>query len=148
VRNIVSNLGRESFTEDDWDTTKADFDQRCAYCGDTLPLVMEHAVPINRTALGEHRLGNLVPSCAPCNSSKAAKHYRDFLGDNIEAITRIEAHMERHNYVPLGDNEQVRAVVEMAYREVAQLTGRYIAILNGLYGDPEDIDDPPSAGSE
>ena len=46
--------------------------------------------------------------------------------------------MNRHNYVPLGDNEQVRAVVEMAYREVAQLADRYIAILNGLYGDPDE----------
>ena len=50
------------------------------------------------------------------------------------AIKRIEDHMDRHSYVPLGDNEQVQAVVEMAYREVGQLAERYVAILNGLYG--------------
>jgi 5-methylcytosine-specific restriction endonuclease McrA len=138
VRNILSSLGRESFTEEDWERTKAEFDQRCAYCGESAKLVIEHAVSINRTALGEHRLGNLVPSCDVCNASKSAKDFREFLGDNLEAIGRIEAHMDRHNYVPLGDNEQVRAVVEMAYREVAQLADRYIAILNGLYGDPEE----------
>lgn len=138
VRNILSNLGRESFTEEDWETTKAEFGQRCAYCGDAAPLVLEHVIPINRTSLGEHRLGNLLPSCAPCNKSKSAMDFREFLGDNVEAISRIEAHIDRHNYVPLGDNEQVRAVVEMAYREVAQLADRYIAILNGLYGGTDE----------
>ncbi len=148
VRNILSNFGHESFSEEDWEKTKAEFDHRCAYCGDATRLVLEHAVPINRTVLGEHRLGNLVPSCDPCNSSKAAKDYREFLGDNVEAIGRIEAHMDRHNYVPLGENEQVRAVIEMAYREVAQLADRYIAILNGLYGDSEDVESDPSTGSD
>ena len=48
-----------------------------------------------------------------------------------------EAHVDRHNYVPLGDKQHVRPVVEMPYREVAQLADRYIAILHGFYGDSE-----------
>lgn len=33
VRNILSNLGTEQFSEEDWQETKAYFNHQCAYCG-------------------------------------------------------------------------------------------------------------------
>lgn len=63
IRNILGKLGDEQFSADDWALVKANFEHRCAYCGTDGTLLMEHVVPINRAALGEHRLGNLVPSC-------------------------------------------------------------------------------------
>jgi 5-methylcytosine-specific restriction endonuclease McrA len=42
----------------------------CIYCGDDATQV-DHVIPLARG--GQHRIGNLVPSCARCNQSKGAK---------------------------------------------------------------------------
>jgi hypothetical protein len=44
--------------------------------------------------------------------------------------------MERYNYVPIGENEQIRQIIEMAHKEVAQVAGRYIDIINTLMAGP------------
>lgn len=46
----------------------AQFDHRCAYCGATGDLHMDHLVPITKG--GTHCLGNLIPACTACNFSK------------------------------------------------------------------------------
>lgn len=43
--------------------------------------------------------------------------------------------MESRNYFPLGDNEQVAEILDMAYQEVAIVSKRYISILNKLVPD-------------
>jgi hypothetical protein len=60
IRNILSKIGQESFNEADWHAAKAHFSNRCVYCDEQKELVRDHAVPINKTNLGEHRIGNLV----------------------------------------------------------------------------------------
>lgn len=100
VRNVLGNLGYESFNQKDWEATKEYFSQRCAYCGvDADELLIEHAIPINKVSLGEHRLGNLVPSCKKCNSAKGDKDFRVFLNGNDEAIARIEEYMDSRKEV-------------------------------------------------
>lgn len=131
VRTLLSNLGVESFKEKDWLATKAHFDQRCVYCGaDDNELVMDHAIPINRTSLGEHRLGNLVPACHPCNSAKGKKDFRDFPALDLAAVGKIEAFMDSRGYEPLGDDERVRLFLNTAYAEVGALAERYLTLLN------------------
>ena len=132
VRNILSNFGDESFGPEHWQQVIDAFGRRCAYCGQEGDLLMDHVVPINKHSLGEHRLGNLVPSCKPCNANKGDKDFRAFLSNHPERIAQIEAHMERHNYVPISDNEQIRQIIDLAHKEVAQLAARYIDILNTL----------------
>jgi 5-methylcytosine-specific restriction endonuclease McrA len=133
VRNILSNLGQESFNEGGWESTKAYFSHQCAYCGDEGSLVIDHAIPINRSSLGEHRLGNLVPSCKSCNARKADRGFLEFLADAPQRIEFIQNYMDSKNYVPLGDNDQVAMVLNMAYKEVSSVADRYIAILNELF---------------
>ncbi len=133
IRNILSGLGTESFSERDWLETKAHFDNRCAYCGQDGELLIEHAIPINRESLGEHRLGNIVPSCRKCNADKGGRDFRDFLGDDEAAIDRIEQYMESRNYVPLEDNEQMRLVLNMAHSEVGALAERYVRLVNSVF---------------
>ena len=130
IRNILSNLGHESFNEQDWEETKRYFDNCCAYCGASGELVLEHAIPINKKALGEHRLGNLVPSCRACNARKGDSHFREFLQGREEQVLRIEEYMRTRNYEPLGENAQVFKILDMAYEEVGLLSQRYIAILD------------------
>ena len=135
VRNILSNLGEESFSQKDWEETKAYFNNQCAYFGSAGELVIEHVIPINRVSLGEHRIGNLMPSCKPCNAKKSDKDYREFLAKQQIRIEKIERYMESRNYFPLGDNEQVAEILDMAYQEVAIVSKRYISILNTLVPD-------------
>jgi 5-methylcytosine-specific restriction endonuclease McrA len=49
----------------------AEFGHRCAYCGATGDLHIEHVNPISKG--GTHVLSNVVPACQPCNYSKRAK---------------------------------------------------------------------------
>jgi hypothetical protein len=133
VRNILSNLGLEQFSENDWQNTKAYFDHKCVYCGQEVALEIDHAIPINKKYLGEHRLGNLVPSCGKCNSVKGSKDFREFLGKDKQRIQAIEAYMDSRNYAPLANNEQVQVILEMVYGEVGSVAERYVQIINQLF---------------
>lgn len=133
IRNILSSLGIESFSEKNWNSSKDYFSHKCAYCGALTELLMEHAIPINKEKLGEHRLGNLVPSCKQCNSNKGGKDFRAFLEADTVAISKIEEYMDSRNYVPLEDNEQIKKILNMAHKEVAALADRYITIINELF---------------
>jgi 5-methylcytosine-specific restriction endonuclease McrA len=135
VRNILSNIGHESFNENDWQETKAYFMNRCAYCGAEIDLVCDHAIPINKAKLGEHRIGNLVPSCNECNVRKGNRDYSEYLSGDDEKRQTIESYMDSKNYVPLGDNEQVRMILDLAHAEVSALVDRYIVIINSLFPD-------------
>jgi len=135
VRNILSNIGHESFNENDWQETKAYFMNKCAYCGAETDLVIDHAIPINKAKLGEHRIGNLVPSCKGCNDTKGNRDYNEYLNGDEEKRHRIESYMDSRNYVPLGNNEQVRMILDLAYAEVSALVDRYIVIINSLFPD-------------
>jgi 5-methylcytosine-specific restriction endonuclease McrA len=71
-----------------------DFDHCCAYCGASGDLEVEHVVPISKG--GEHHLGNIVPACHRCNSSKRSRDawlwykaqpfYEPWRWHNIESI--------------------------------------------------------------
>ena len=135
VRNILSNIGQESFNENDWQETKAYFMNKCAYCGAETDLVIDHAIPINKAKLGEHRIGNLVPSCKGCNDRKGNRDYNEYLNGDDEKRHRIESYMDSKNYVPLGNNEQVRMILDLAHAEVSALVDRYIVIINSLFPD-------------
>ena len=132
IRNILSNLGDETFSEKDWQETKKYFDNRCAYCGSEDKLVIEHAIPINKTMLGEHKLGNLVPSCHACNSKKASMTFEEFLADQPDKIQKIKQYMHLHGYKPLiqsPSSEKISLLLEQAYSDTADVAKRYIRII-------------------
>ena len=135
VRNILSRLGDEQFSANHWQEAVASFASRCAYCDAEGELVMDHVVSINRQALGEHRLGNLVPSCPACNAKKADRDFREFLSNDPARIAAIEAHMARHGYRPIGENDKLKQIIELAHQEVRQLADRYVAIINTVLRD-------------
>lgn len=154
VRNVLGRLGHESFTQKDWLTVKASFGHRCVYCSSARQLVMDHAVPIsirirtpgNKTlikmALGEHRLGNLVPACRDCNTAKGQLRYDDYLRnqpelpDTAARITAIEAHMARHQYEPLDEGlsdeaaEQIMELLDRMREQIAETATMTAAAIN------------------
>ncbi|MBI4249468.1 MAG: HNH endonuclease [Elusimicrobia bacterium] len=135
IRNVLSSIGVETFNKENWKSTKEYFSHRCAYCDTKTKLQMEHAIPINKEKLGEHRLGNIVPSCELCNRKKSGKDFREFLEGNTTAISKIEKYMDSRNYVPLDDNAQIKKILIMAHKEVAALADRYITIINLLFAE-------------
>ena len=141
IRTILSNLGDESFSRKDWESTNKYFSHECAYCKKEGALQIDHVIPINKAKLGEHKLGNLVPSCKECNGKKHDKDFREFLGENTEAITRIEKYMAEKEYVPLAISDELNAVFECAHKEVAALAARYIEKINKLISN-ESISGP------
>ncbi|NFI95603.1 HNH endonuclease [Clostridium botulinum] len=65
-----------NFTEEQWRKIKNAFNNKCAYCGQELPLSQEHFVPLSKG--GEYTLNNIIPSCRHCNSSKCNKDFFDW----------------------------------------------------------------------
>lgn len=68
----VGNPGSVTISARDWTRLCRRYAGACAYCGLTpAKLVMDHVVPLSKG--GRHGIGNVLPACATCNGSKAAK---------------------------------------------------------------------------
>ena len=67
-RARVRSAERCLITKKDWLRLAERFRHSCAYCGERKPLTMEHVVPLSRG--GRHSIGNIIPACFSCNSSK------------------------------------------------------------------------------
>lgn len=132
VRNILSRLGEEQFNEADWQEVVHELGNACAYCGVQTDLVMDHVIPINKQSLGEHRLGNLVPSWRTCNAKKGQHDFRDFLSKDQGRIDAIQEHMAKHSCDPIGEDAQLREIIDLAHEEVRNLADRYVAIINAM----------------
>jgi len=66
--------GEYSVTERDIRRLLLRWNNCCAYCGnkpDGAPLHLDHIVPLKRG--GQHSIGNLIPACQRCNTSKNAR---------------------------------------------------------------------------
>lgn len=68
---LARSAGVLTVTGRDWKRLCARHDWRCFYCHEPKPLTMDHVVPIIRG--GRHSIGNLVPACVNCNSSKSRR---------------------------------------------------------------------------
>ena len=72
-RKAKKNLLPSSFSAEQWNQVKSDFNNKCAYCGEELPLEQEHFIAVNKG--GEFTINNIVPSCRCCNGSKNDKDF-------------------------------------------------------------------------
>jgi len=62
-----------TLTSKQWKQIKLDFNNKCAYCNQELPLAMEHFLALSKG--GEYTHNNIIPSCRSCNSSKSNKDF-------------------------------------------------------------------------
>lgn len=58
-------------TARDWRRLVQRYNGLCAYCRDRPATDQDHVIPVARG--GRFAIGNLLPACRPCNSSKGAK---------------------------------------------------------------------------
>lgn len=71
----------------DWERLIKRFRSRCAYCDSEGDMTMDHVVPLSRG--GTHSVGNILPACLSCNSSKNNKLLVEWRRDKIPG--RVEA---------------------------------------------------------
>lgn len=67
----LRSAGVYKFTGRDWIRVQRRFGMKCSYCGSAEKLTQDHVVPVSRG--GTHSVGNIVPCCGSCNSSKGNK---------------------------------------------------------------------------
>lgn len=67
----------------DWERLCRRYDHCCAYCGEKRPLTQDHVIPVSRG--GRHSIGNLLPACKPCNSSKNARLLAEWIRERLLA---------------------------------------------------------------
>jgi len=72
------------FTRADWLALLKEFDHACAYCGTETKLSLEHLMPLSRD--GKTEVGNIVPACIPCNSSKRDQTLEEFVPNRAAEI--------------------------------------------------------------
>jgi hypothetical protein len=133
-RGLTPYRGRADFAE-----IREFFGERCCYCGVSFgpgtKAVQDHLVPINKTSLGLHAWGNIVPACADCNSKKQQKDWRDFVVEraNLDAQERhrrIREYLDDYGYAP---SDNLRVVASELYEEVGEISMTLIkAKLNRL----------------
>jgi hypothetical protein len=60
----------------------AHFSSECCYCGEPLQVdrvVWDHLIPVDKSALGLHAWGNVVPCCQCCLTTRQRRTWREFL---------------------------------------------------------------------
>jgi len=62
-----------SFTLEQWEYCKAQFDYKCCYCCEEAPLQQEHFIPVSK--MGPFIASNILPSCGSCNIKKQDKDF-------------------------------------------------------------------------
>lgn len=72
-RDATKRLLPATLTLEQWENIKKHFSHKCAYCGREEKLTIEHFVPVSK--LGELSVGNILPICSHCNSSKGDRKF-------------------------------------------------------------------------
>jgi hypothetical protein len=111
----------------DFDVIKSFFGNRCCYCDIDFATAgaaaQDHLIPMNKTNLGLHAWGNIVPACPPCNAKKQGSDWRDFIIERAgahasERHTRVREFLNQYSYRPSLD---LSSIAEELYEEVGSI---------------------------
>lgn len=102
------------------------FEERCCYCGasfDRTAAHQDHLVPVNKTDLGLHAWGNIVPACQECNTRKHGSDWRDFIvqragADARDRHAKVCAFIDEYDYEQKSD---LKDTAEELYAEVGSI---------------------------
>jgi len=152
VRYVMGKLSTDAFAKDDWETARSFFSSKCVYCGKKRSTSIDHAIPINRDEVGEHKLGNLLPCCGKCNRSKSSRKHNEFLnilchekGEitkeyKMEIMDKIEKYMLLYNYKPFEQEmrEKISQKLKELYVETNKLADKYVEEIRDLINSRQD----------
>lgn len=71
---LTANGG--AYTAAEWAALLALYENKCAYCGASRPLHVDHRIPIARGGRGD--IANVLPACGPCNYRKGTMTEAEF----------------------------------------------------------------------
>jgi hypothetical protein len=111
----------------DFKAVREFFGERCCYCDADLAAgrtAQDHLVPMNKTSLGLHAWGNVVPACQDCNASKQGREWHAYLVERAgpsaaERYKRVVDFVTHHKYEP--DPNDLRDTAEELYAEVGEI---------------------------
>ena len=89
-RGMKKTTSDNSITLKSWLTLVEHHEWKCAYCGSKQKLTIDHVVPLSKG--GTHTLGNVLPACHSCNSSKQTKSLQDWLPTRNPVAQEVENH--------------------------------------------------------
>jgi 5-methylcytosine-specific restriction endonuclease McrA len=103
---IESNLDA-TFTNEQWENCKKEFENKCAYCGKEKDLARDHFIPVSSG--GEYTLNNIVPACVNCNSSKNRRDFFEWYPSFRYYSKRRESKIL--NYLDYKNNHQQLSIL-------------------------------------
>ena len=103
-----------------------DFDNRCVYCSKTLDLktiVIDHVVPMNKSGMGLHMLGNFAATCSSCNAKKGGKSLDQYLVDHSPGESKRIQKLLQERRKKLGADvnvDELKVLAENLYQDVSK----------------------------
>lgn len=116
------------------------FGYQCCFCStpiDRKSLSQDHLIPMNKSSLGLHAWGNVVPCCSACNNEKQQKPWEEFIvskaGDKAkERTNRIHEFVASKNYDPTLN---LHEFADNLYEDVGQVA---MTLINLRYKQAQD----------
>ena len=114
-------------TKDQFAEIRDFFGQRCCYCGvefsGSSPVNQDHLIPMNKTDLGLHAWGNVVPACQACNNARQRTDWRDYIIESLKTWRKKNAAMVLSTQsIDATDAAYIRCVRSRPYIEINWLT--------------------------
>jgi hypothetical protein len=111
----------------DFKAVREFFEERCCYCDAALEggrTAQDHLIPMNKTSLGLHAWGNVVPACQDCNARKQGQQWHSYLVERAgasaaERYKRVQEFVTNYGYEP--DPADLRDTAEELYAEVGEI---------------------------
>lgn len=116
-----------SVNNSEWQKVLNLFSNSCCYCGMQLNsgnATRDHLVPINKTSLGLHAWGNIVPCCQQCNKEKHFGDWKLFVkskNDNSTYNIRLERIYEYQNKYKYDPNLSLKEIANNLYEDVGEV---------------------------
>lgn len=116
------------------------FNYECCFCGvqiDENTFSQDHLISMNKTALGLHAWGNVVPCCKECNNEKQQKPWVEFLTNKSSGKvytarkSQIDSFITAKNYDP---NLNIHEYAGNLYEDVGQVA---MTLINLRYKQAE-----------
>ena len=95
-RALVANADGE-FSYEQFILKCSEYECRCIYCGNELPLVPDHMIPLSRG--GSNSIENIIPACNSCNCQKQARTFEEYLATlskNVVETIRVRIYLVEH----------------------------------------------------
>ena len=129
-RCLLESISERRFTKTDMAETAAYFKDACAYCGDPFQR-WDHLIPVFEG--GDTVVGNLVPACSSCDSSKGNRLHAEWMQGTAPAspakrgiadievrLLRINAYVAERRYEARPPEVRLTLAKQILYHQIME----------------------------